>query len=61
MPRTRSEDAWVEVLIEEDGVVVHPGYFFDFEDEGHLVVSLLPTVAVFQEAIGRVIRRLCLG
>jgi aspartate/methionine/tyrosine aminotransferase len=58
VPRTREEDAWVERLAREDGVLVHPGYFFDFAEEGHLVVSLLPEVEAFREAIGKVARRL---
>jgi hypothetical protein len=57
VPRTRDEDAWVELLVREDGVIVHPGYFFDFAGEGHLVVSLLPEEAPFAEAIARVARR----
>ena len=58
VPRTHDEDAWVELLIREDGVVVHPGYFFDFAENGYLVVSLLPDAVVFREAIGRVTRRI---
>jgi aspartate/methionine/tyrosine aminotransferase len=57
VPRTRDEDAWVELLLREDGVVVHPGYFFDFEEEGYLVVSLLPEEEAFGAAIERVARR----
>jgi alanine-synthesizing transaminase len=57
VPRTRSDDAWVEILVRQDGVVVHPGYFFDFDGEGFLVVSLLPEPAAFREAIGKVVRR----
>ena len=55
--RTRGEDAWVDLLVREEGIVVHPGYFFDFAEEGYLVVSLLPEAAVFREAIARVVRR----
>ena len=57
VPRTRDEDAWVALLVEEEGVVVHPGYFFDFAEDGYLVVSLLPEEAVFREGIARVVRR----
>ena len=57
VPRTRSEDEWVALLLREEGVVVHPGYFFDFAEEGYLVVSLLPEVGVFRSAIERVVRR----
>ena len=51
IPRTRDEDAWVAHLLEAAGVVVHPGYFFDFDREGFLVVSLLPHVESFAAAI----------
>jgi len=55
VPRTRDEDAWVEFLVQEHGVVVHPGYFFDMERDGFLVVSLLPEPKVFAEAIEKVV------
>ena len=53
----RDEDDWVATLVREDGVVVHPGYFFDLEREGSLVVSLLPEPAVFEEGISRLVGR----
>lgn len=43
----------------DDGVVAQPGFFFDFERRGHLVLSLLPDPAVFREGLTRVARRLC--
>ncbi|APR87409.1 Cystathionine beta-lyase, type II [Minicystis rosea] len=61
VPRTRDEDAWVELLVQEEGVIVHPGYFFDFAEEGYLVVSLLPEARLFREAIARVARRTAEG
>jgi aspartate/methionine/tyrosine aminotransferase len=57
VPRTQEEDAWVESLVREDGVLVHPGYFFDFAEAGTLVVSLLPEEETFRSAITRVVRR----
>jgi alanine-synthesizing transaminase len=57
VPRTRSEDEWVLSLLRDEGVVVHPGYFFDFAEEGCLVVSLLPAVASFRDAIDRVVSK----
>ncbi len=57
VPRTRSELEWAVALVEEDGVHVHPGHFFDFEGEAYLVVSLLTPEATFREAIGRVMAR----
>lgn len=60
-PRALDEDAWVERLVEEHGVVVHPGYFFDADGEGIYVVSLLPEPAVFADAIAKVVRALASG
>lgn len=57
VPRTRDEDSWVGALVREDSVVVHPGYFFDYAEDGVLVVSLLPEPAAFEEAIVKVTRR----
>ncbi|MGZ6125268.1 MAG: pyridoxal phosphate-dependent aminotransferase [Myxococcales bacterium] len=41
VPRSRSEEQWALALLEA-GVLVHPGYFFDFPSGAHLVLSLLP-------------------
>jgi alanine-synthesizing transaminase len=57
LPRTRTEEQWVLSLLEQDGVYVHPGHFFDFESEAYLVVSLLTPGAVFREGIGRLVAR----
>jgi alanine-synthesizing transaminase len=51
------EDAWVETLVRQDGVVVHPGYFFELDREGYLVVSLILPTASFRPAIERVVAR----
>lgn len=58
IPRTRDEDAWVQLFVREEGIIVHPGYFFDLPDEGFLVVSLLPDPSAFAAAIATVVRRL---
>jgi alanine-synthesizing transaminase len=58
VPATRSEEALVTELVERDGVVVHPGYFFDFPHEAFLVVSLLPEPAVFARGVQLVQDRL---
>ena len=53
VPRVRSDDELALELLER-GVVVQPGYFFDFASEGHLVVSLLTREAVFGQGVQRV-------
>ena len=58
VPRFHDEDGWVELLVREEGVVVHPGYFFDMPRDGFLVVSLLPDPAAFADAVARALARL---
>ena len=41
VPAYRCEQSLVLDLLVEDHVLVHPGYFFDFEREAYLVVSLI--------------------
>jgi aspartate/methionine/tyrosine aminotransferase len=53
MPRTRSEEEWTLKLLGESDVLVQPGFFFDFDAEAFLVVSLLPEFAIFTEGISR--------
>jgi aspartate/methionine/tyrosine aminotransferase len=57
VPSTRPEEELVLELLERDGVLVHPGFFFDFPREAFLVISLLPEPATFTEAITRVLER----
>jgi alanine-synthesizing transaminase len=57
VPSTRSEEDLVVDLLERDGVLVHPGFFFDFAHEAFLIVSLLPEPQVFADGIRRVLER----
>lgn len=53
VPRTRTEEQWILTLLNEAGVLVQPGYFFDFESEAYLVVSLLTQPDTFTEGLQR--------
>ncbi len=58
IPLTKiSEEEFILQLLEQDHMFVHPGYFFDFDEEGFLVVSLLQPSDVFQEGIKRIVRK----
>jgi hypothetical protein len=57
LPAFQSEEALVLRLIDEDGVVVHPGYFFDFAREAYVVVSLLVEPDAFARGVTRVLAR----
>ena len=58
VPATRTEEDWVARLLEQDAVLVHPGFYFDFPQEAYLVVSLLPPPARFETAVGRLAARI---
>jgi aspartate/methionine/tyrosine aminotransferase len=58
VPRTRGEDDWTIGLLRDEGVLVQPGYFYDFEGEGRLVISLLTEPGVFDEGTARLARYL---
>jgi alanine-synthesizing transaminase len=60
LPRTRSEEDWVLMFLEEDGVYVHPGHFFDFGSEAYVVTSLLTPETTFDEGLARLVRRVAL-
>lgn len=58
VPATNSDEEWALALLREDGVLVHPGYFFDMPAGAeYLVVSLLPAPAAFDQAVARLVTR----
>jgi alanine-synthesizing transaminase len=57
VPAVRSEESLVLDLVVRDGVLVHPGYFFDFPGEAFVIVSLLPQPDVFDAGVGRLLAR----
>ncbi|MCA9729129.1 MAG: pyridoxal phosphate-dependent aminotransferase, partial [Candidatus Eisenbacteria bacterium] len=58
VPRVHTDEDWCLSLLEQEGVHVHPGYFYDFETDGFLVVSLLPPPDQLREGMTRIARRL---
>jgi aspartate/methionine/tyrosine aminotransferase len=55
VPRTRTEEEWTLKVLNDSGVLVQPGFFFDFESEAFLVLSLLPEPATFAEGVSRLL------
>jgi hypothetical protein len=51
LPATLPEEERACRLLERDGVLVHPGFFFDFPREAYLVVSLLPRPEAFDRGV----------
>ena len=54
MPHIRSEEEYALDLFDRAGVLVQPGYFYDFESEAYLIVSLLTEEALFREGMARI-------
>ncbi len=58
VPSTRSEEDLAIDILEHAGVLVHPGFFFDFPHEAFLVTSLLPEPETFADGVRRVLGRI---
>lgn len=55
VPALMPEEELMLRLLNEERVLVHPGYFFDFATESYLILSLLPPEAVFDAGVSRVL------
>lgn len=53
VPRVRTEEEWVLDLLDRHDVLVQPGFFYDFDSEAYLVVSLLTAPDSFREGVDR--------
>jgi alanine-synthesizing transaminase len=55
VPVTRSDEDLAITLLENEHVIVHPGHFYDFRQDGYLVLSLITPAADFSSGISRVL------
>jgi hypothetical protein len=55
IPRMSGEEDFVCESLERDGVLVQPGYFYDFPREAFIVVSLLTPPAILEAGMERII------
>ncbi|MDP9122783.1 MAG: pyridoxal phosphate-dependent aminotransferase [Acidobacteriota bacterium] len=53
VPRLRADEDLAVDLLNDAGVLVHPGHLFDFAAEGYLVLSLLPQPSLFAHGLDR--------
>ena len=51
LPCGESDDVFAERLLREAGVLVHPGYFYDFAEEDLIVLSLIGESQAFGEGV----------
>lgn len=57
VPTLEPEEELVVDLLAMDGVLTHPGYFFDFPRESFVILSLLPDERVFERGVARLLER----
>jgi aspartate/methionine/tyrosine aminotransferase len=57
VPSTLTEEQWAASLLRDCDVLVQPGFFYDFESEAFLVLSLLTESAAFAEGVRRMLSR----
>jgi len=55
IPATRPDEELAIELLQKHGVYLHPGHFYDFPGEGHLVVSLITPQQDFREGVRRLL------
>jgi hypothetical protein len=55
VPQLESDEEFALRALEEEDVIVHPGYFFDFARDGYFVVSLLTQPGRLGEGISRIL------
>lgn len=58
LPNFKNEEEWAFEFLEQEHVFVHPGYFFDFNEEPYVVVSLLSECPRFQEGCERIVNHI---
>jgi len=55
VPATRTDEDLAIELLTTQGVYVHPGHFYDFADDGYLIVSLITPEQEFAEGTTRLL------
>jgi aspartate/methionine/tyrosine aminotransferase len=56
VPAIETDEDLAIRLLRKASVSVHPGHFYDFANEGHLVLSLITEPAVFREGVARLLQ-----
>jgi alanine-synthesizing transaminase len=56
VPAIESDEDLAIHVLREASVSVHPGHFYDFPNEGYLVISLITEPAIFREGMARLLQ-----
>ena len=57
LPAVQTDEEWALTLLTEDGVLTHPGYYFDLRGATYLVLSLLPPPQIFAAGVRKIVAR----
>lgn len=57
LPAIYDDEQWALMLLEQDGVWVQPGFYYDLTQGAHLVLSLISEEDVFDEGVRRLLTR----
>lgn len=55
IPATRPDEELAIELLEKHDVYLHPGHFYDFPGDGHMIVSLITPEPDFNEGLRRIL------
>ena len=58
VPVTQSDEELAINILRKLSVLVHPGHFYDFPDDGYLIVSLITAKEDFGQGVGRILELL---
>jgi alanine-synthesizing transaminase len=58
VPVTQADEELAIDILRKLSVLVHPGHFYDFPNDGYLVVSLITSTEDFKEGMGRLLQLL---
>ena len=58
VPAAGTDEELAIALLEQTGVLVQPGHFYDFPSDGYLVLSLITEPSIFREGLARVLKRI---
>ena len=53
---TQSDEELAVKLMRGCSVLVHPGHFYDFPQDGYLVLGLITATDQFREGVGRILQ-----
>jgi aspartate/methionine/tyrosine aminotransferase len=56
VPVTGADEEFAISLLQHQNVLVHPGHFYDFASEGHMILSLITPKDEFAEGVSRLLR-----